>query len=168
MLYKPKVRGAVGHLWSVEPLNLGKLPERFSHPTNCQNREEIVQVQTPPPVEVRLLPQAPQAKLTKPSIDRYCIEWVVEMEGKGTKQTTPTAHEREIFYVGGRWIQSAQGGQRFGEQMYVERLIPTSASAKTADRDPIIFVHGATRSGVVSTSSRAHKTMRTPAHRNLY
>ncbi|KAJ2976622.1 hypothetical protein NUW58_g8037 [Xylaria curta] len=69
------------------------------------------------------------------------------MEDQGMEAITPTAHEREIFYVGGRWIQNAQGGQRFGEQMYVERLIPTAVSNKTLDRDPIIFVHGATRSG---------------------
>ncbi|KAI0444127.1 Alpha/Beta hydrolase protein [Xylaria telfairii] len=70
------------------------------------------------------------------------------MEDKGTKSATLTAHEREIFYVGGRWIQDAKGGQRFGEQMYVERLIPTAVSDKTANRDPIVFIHGATRSGV--------------------
>ncbi|KAI8954147.1 Alpha/Beta hydrolase protein [Xylaria longipes] len=70
------------------------------------------------------------------------------MEDQGTKTITPTAHEREIFYVGGRWIQDAQGGQRFGEQMYVERLIPAAVSDKTMYRDPIIFIHGATRSGV--------------------
>ncbi|KAI0547057.1 Alpha/Beta hydrolase protein [Xylaria curta] len=70
------------------------------------------------------------------------------MEGQGTKTTTLTAHEREIFYVGGRWIQDAQGKQRFGEQMYVERLIPTAVSNKNVDRDPVIFIHGATRSGV--------------------
>jgi hypothetical protein len=76
---------------------------------------------------------------------------IVNMEDQGTKTTTLTAHEREIFYVGGRWIQDAQGGQRFGEQMYVERLIPTAVSDdKTVERDPIIFIHGATRSGVVS------------------
>ncbi|KAI0966904.1 Alpha/Beta hydrolase protein [Xylaria arbuscula] len=67
------------------------------------------------------------------------------MENQGAEQIRLTAHEREIFYVGGRWIQDAQGGQRFGEQMYVERLVPVSASAKT---DPIVFIHGATRSGV--------------------
>lgn len=79
------------------------------------------------------------------------------MEGRRTKKATPVAHEREIFYVGGRWIQDAEGGQRFGEQMYVERLIPTAVSEKTVDRDPIIFIHGATRSGVVSISSRTRK-----------
>ncbi|KAI0426856.1 Alpha/Beta hydrolase protein [Xylaria sp. FL1042] len=67
------------------------------------------------------------------------------MEGQGTRKPTLTAHEREIFYVGGRWIQDAKGGQRFGEQMYVERLIPASMDK---DRDPIVFIHGATRSGV--------------------
>ncbi|KAI0205886.1 Alpha/Beta hydrolase protein [Astrocystis sublimbata] len=55
-----------------------------------------------------------------------------------------TAHERESFYVGGRWCDS-KGDKRFGEQMYVERLIPT---VKEKRRDPIIFIHGATRSGV--------------------
>ncbi|KAH8156760.1 hypothetical protein CIB48_g11488 [Xylaria polymorpha] len=70
------------------------------------------------------------------------------MEDKRTKPATLTTHEREIFYVGGRWIQDAQGGQRFGEQMYVERLIPTAVSDKTVNRDPVIFIHGATRSGV--------------------
>ncbi|KAI8625121.1 Alpha/Beta hydrolase protein [Xylariaceae sp. FL1651] len=70
------------------------------------------------------------------------------MEGQGTNETTPTAHERKIFYVGGRWIQDAQGRHRFGEQMYVERLIPMAVSEKMQHRDPIIFIHGTTRSGV--------------------
>ncbi|KAI1736023.1 Alpha/Beta hydrolase protein [Xylaria scruposa] len=70
------------------------------------------------------------------------------MEGQGTKTTTLSAHEREVFYVGGRWIQDAQGKQRFGEQMYVERLIPTAVSNNNVDRDPVVFIHGATRSGV--------------------
>ncbi|KAF2964067.1 hypothetical protein GQX73_g9518 [Xylaria multiplex] len=59
----------------------------------------------------------------------------------------PIPHEREVFYVGGRWIQR-QGGQRFGEQMYVEKLTPISIGEGIVDRDPIIFIHGATRSGV--------------------
>ncbi|KAI0474616.1 Alpha/Beta hydrolase protein [Xylaria cf. heliscus] len=70
------------------------------------------------------------------------------MEDQGAKTPKTTPHEREIFYVGGRWIQDAKGGKRFGEQMYVERLIPTTVNDKTVDRDPIIFIHGATRSGV--------------------
>ncbi|KAI1194369.1 Alpha/Beta hydrolase protein [Nemania serpens] len=69
------------------------------------------------------------------------------MEDQRPKKPTPVAHEREVFYVGGRWIQDAEGEQRFGEQMYVERLIPVAVSEKTVDRDPIIFIHGATRSG---------------------
>ncbi|TGJ79911.1 hypothetical protein E0Z10_g8847 [Xylaria hypoxylon] len=69
------------------------------------------------------------------------------MEVQETKHAALTAHEREVFYVGGRWIQDAHGGVRFGGQMYVERLIPASVSNKTVDRDPIIFIHGATRSG---------------------
>ncbi|GAW23505.1 hypothetical protein ANO14919_130640 [Xylariales sp. No.14919] len=68
------------------------------------------------------------------------------MEDQATKITTSTAHEREVFYVGGRWIRDAQGGQRFGEQMYVERLTPT-VSDGAVPRDPIVFIHGATRSG---------------------
>ncbi|KAI0802167.1 Alpha/Beta hydrolase protein [Xylaria sp. FL0064] len=67
------------------------------------------------------------------------------MEDKGSQTAILTPHDREIFYVGGRWIQDAKGGQRFGEQMYVERLIPASG---TKERDPIVFIHGATRSGV--------------------
>ncbi|KAI0099617.1 Alpha/Beta hydrolase protein [Nemania sp. FL0031] len=70
------------------------------------------------------------------------------MEDHGTKGNMLTAHDREIFYVGGRWFRDAKGRQRFGEQMYVERLIPTTVRDETVHRDPIIFIHGATRSGV--------------------
>ncbi|KAI0406776.1 Alpha/Beta hydrolase protein [Xylaria palmicola] len=69
------------------------------------------------------------------------------MEGRGTKTAMLTAHERETFYVGGRWIETAGGEQRFGEQMYVERLIPRTVSDNALDRDPVIFIHGSTRSG---------------------
>ncbi|KAI1116489.1 Alpha/Beta hydrolase protein [Nemania sp. NC0429] len=69
------------------------------------------------------------------------------MEDQTRNRSTPVAHEREIFYAGGRWIQDSEGGERFGEQMYVERLIPAAASEKNADHDPIILIHGATRSG---------------------
>lgn len=82
------------------------------------------------------------------------------------EQTTPVAHEREIFYVGGRWIEDAEGGKRFGEQMYVEKLIPTAVSEKRADRDPIIFIHGATRSGVVSISASSEEISIIPVNRN--
>ncbi|KAH9892385.1 alpha/beta-hydrolase [Xylariomycetidae sp. FL2044] len=62
-----------------------------------------------------------------------------------------TAHRRETFYVGGRYVpDDDKGTHTFQGQMYVERLVPAQASSSSSTSVkpvPIIFIHGATRSG---------------------
>ncbi|KAI0853248.1 alpha/beta-hydrolase [Daldinia vernicosa] len=68
------------------------------------------------------------------------------MEGN-TEARFSTLHRREVFYVGGQYVLDAAGNHTRQGQMYVERLIPAE-SDNTPDRPfPIIFIHGATRSG---------------------
>jgi len=55
---------------------------------------------------------------------------------------------REAFYVGGHYVQDDSGKHTMQGQMYVEHL--TSSLVKEVKPHPIVFVHGATRTGAVS------------------
>ncbi|KAI0143844.1 alpha/beta-hydrolase [Hypoxylon sp. NC0597] len=57
-------------------------------------------------------------------------------------------HQREVFYVGGHYVPDSTGKHTLQGQMYVERLIPEEAKGVTRRTIPIIFIHGATRSGI--------------------
>ncbi|KAI1762861.1 alpha/beta-hydrolase [Hypoxylon sp. FL1150] len=59
-----------------------------------------------------------------------------------TNASTP--HRRETFYVGGKYVSNDHGTHTWQGQMYVERLIPSETPTREF---PIVFVHGATRSG---------------------
>ncbi|XXH03912.1 hypothetical protein Hte_010320 [Hypoxylon texense] len=53
-------------------------------------------------------------------------------------------HRREVFYVGGKYVPDNSGGHTLQGQMYVERLLPSETPSREF---PIVFIHGATRSG---------------------
>ncbi|THC88696.1 hypothetical protein EYZ11_011853 [Aspergillus tanneri] len=52
-------------------------------------------------------------------------------------------HMRNYFYVGGEYVQTSHGSF-FHNQMYVEKLSPTSACVQPY---PVVFVHGGGQSG---------------------
>ena len=59
-----------------------------------------------------------------------------------------TPHTREVFYAGGQYVELEPGDHIIQGQMYVERLAPLGPATQPF---PMIFIHGATRTGVVST-----------------
>lgn len=61
-------------------------------------------------------------------------------------------HSRKAFYVGGRYVEDHAGNHTMQGQMYVERLIPPPATGIRPY--PLIFIHGATRTGAVSSPCR--------------
>ncbi|KAI1389952.1 alpha/beta-hydrolase [Hypoxylon trugodes] len=61
---------------------------------------------------------------------------------------TSPAHRREVFYAGGQYVPDADGAHSLQGQMYVERLIPVEVKSNTNRPFPIVFIHGATRSGM--------------------
>lgn len=67
-----------------------------------------------------------------------------------------TPHFRETFFVGGEYVEDGDGGHVIEGQMYVEHLTPASDQTQPY---PVIFIHGATRTGIVSISKggRNHK-----------
>lgn len=58
-------------------------------------------------------------------------------------------HQRDVFYVGGRYIPFA-GGNILVDQLYVEKLVPASGIRQPY---PLVFFHGGGPSGVVSSTS---------------
>ncbi|KAI2625717.1 alpha/beta-hydrolase [Hypoxylon sp. NC1633] len=56
-------------------------------------------------------------------------------------------HRREVFYVGGQYMPNKTGTHTLEGQMYVERLVPAEIDGRPIKPCPIIFIHGATRSG---------------------
>jgi hypothetical protein len=59
-----------------------------------------------------------------------------------------TLHQRETFFVGGSYTQGDDATHRLSGQMYVEHLSPSQAGETKPF--PLVFIHGATRSGNVS------------------
>ncbi|KAK8073644.1 hypothetical protein PG994_004543 [Apiospora phragmitis] len=57
-------------------------------------------------------------------------------------------HVREVFYVGGKYIQDDQGTHTLQGQMYVEHLLPKPAIENRPF--PLLFIHGGTRTGIGS------------------
>lgn len=55
-----------------------------------------------------------------------------------------TLHQRETFFVGGSYVKGDDGNHTLQGQMYVEHLSPIGGSTKPF---PLVFIHGATRSG---------------------
>lgn len=62
-----------------------------------------------------------------------------------------TAHTRDFFYVGGRYIETATGNVTV-DQLYVEKLVPVSTGRArrrgVAAAKPMVFFHGGGTSGV--------------------
>ncbi|KAK1141910.1 hypothetical protein N8T08_008423 [Aspergillus melleus] len=54
------------------------------------------------------------------------------------------AYHREYLYVGGQYVQNADGDHLFADQMYVEKLIPQGGASKP---HPIVFIHGQAQTG---------------------
>lgn len=67
-----------------------------------------------------------------------------------TKSNASAPHRREVFYVGGEYVPDSTGKHTLQGQMYVERLLPIKTQGSTHKPFPIVFIHGATRSGMVS------------------
>lgn len=58
--------------------------------------------------------------------------------------TAETSYHRDVFYVGGRWIETASGNIT-ADHLYVEKLTP-AGGVKQAK--PLVFFHGGAVSGV--------------------
>lgn len=59
--------------------------------------------------------------------------------------STEAQHRREYLYVGGEYVDT-DDGHIFQNQMYVEKLSPTSGSSR---KFPVVFLHGGGQSGTV-------------------
>jgi hypothetical protein len=59
------------------------------------------------------------------------------------------AHIRDFFYMGGQYISDGAGGHVFSDQMYVERLQPSSGIKQDY---PIVLMHGQAQTGTVRYS----------------
>lgn len=58
--------------------------------------------------------------------------------------TSETSYHRDVFYVGGRWIETASGNIT-ADQLYVEKLTPSGGATQAK---PLVFFHGGAVSGV--------------------
>ncbi|EJD55255.1 alpha/beta-hydrolase [Auricularia subglabra TFB-10046 SS5] len=63
--------------------------------------------------------------------------WVFALAGAQATAKQPTLHSRSYFYVGGTYVDQADGAFADG-QMYVEHLRPQRVTHST----PLLFVHG--------------------------
>lgn len=57
--------------------------------------------------------------------------------------SSETSYYRDVFYVGGRWVETASGNVT-ADQLYVEKLTPASVKYDK----PLVFFHGGAVSGV--------------------
>ncbi|KAA8644968.1 hypothetical protein EYZ11_004483 [Aspergillus tanneri] len=53
-------------------------------------------------------------------------------------------YHREYLYVGGQYVQNADGDHLFSDQMYVEKLTPSGGVSKP---HPVVFIHGQAQTG---------------------
>ncbi|KAF4467612.1 fusarubin cluster-esterase [Fusarium albosuccineum] len=53
-------------------------------------------------------------------------------------------YTRSYFYTGGQYVDDGSGGHIFRDQMYVEKLVPSSG---TTQHVPIVFIHGQAQTG---------------------
>lgn len=58
--------------------------------------------------------------------------------------TSETTYHRDVFYVGGRWIETASGNIT-ADHLYVEKLTPAQGVTQSK---PLVFFHGGAVSGV--------------------
>lgn len=63
-----------------------------------------------------------------------------------TSSSTEVSHVRTYFYTGGNYVDDGAGGHIFRDQMYVEKLVPSSGATK---KTPIVFIHGQAQTGSV-------------------
>ncbi|KAL1615316.1 hypothetical protein SLS54_009097 [Diplodia seriata] len=77
-------------------------------------------------------------------------EYSPEDECSGVNAISPTCstgeslHYRDIFYVGGHYVETAAGNLTY-DQLYVEKLTPADGVSQP---NPVIFFHGGGTSGV--------------------
>lgn len=64
----------------------------------------------------------------------------------------PVTSMREAFYVGGRYVKDETGKHTMQGQMYVERLVAAPDEHRAQNYTPMVFLHGGTRTGAVSSS----------------
>ncbi|KAJ3541502.1 hypothetical protein NM208_g4582 [Fusarium decemcellulare] len=53
-------------------------------------------------------------------------------------------YTRSYFYTGGQYVDDGSGGHIFRDQMYVEKLVPSSGTTQDV---PIVFIHGQAQTG---------------------
>lgn len=70
------------------------------------------------------------------------------MTNHSPKTVDEACFKREVFYVGGEYVQDDDGNHTFQGQMYVEHLLPNPN--KETKPFPMLFIHGGTRTGYVS------------------
>lgn len=69
--------------------------------------------------------------------------------GETAAQTArQTPHHRRSFYIGGQYVKDKEGNHSLQGQMYVEHLQPSQSSE--IKPFPLLFIHGGTRTGIVS------------------
>lgn len=71
--------------------------------------------------------------------------------------STEVAYHREYLYVGGQYVQNADGDHLFADQMYVEKLTPQGGASKP---HPIVFIHGQAQTGTVRLQIRLNSPLR--------
>ncbi|KAK7757441.1 hypothetical protein SLS62_000456 [Diatrype stigma] len=74
------------------------------------------------------------------------VLWTAALVAAAVASYGATPHLRETFFVGGEYADDGEGGHVIQGQMYVEHLTP--ATGHEAQPYPIIFIHGATRTGI--------------------
>ena len=60
---------------------------------------------------------------------------------------TEVPYIRTYFYAGGKYVDDGAGGHIFRDQMYVEKLVPSTG---VTQETPIVFIHGQGQTGTVS------------------
>lgn len=79
----------------------------------------------------------------------FAVLWIAALAAAAAASASgATPHFRETFFIGGDYAEDGEGGHIIQGQMYVEHLTP--ASSYEPQPYPIIFIHGATRTGNVS------------------
>jgi hypothetical protein len=74
------------------------------------------------------------------------IAWAIAATASRGRCGGEVPAQRSYMYVGGQYIQNSAGQHVFGNQMYVEKLIPAVGVSKPY---PIVFIHGQAQTGTV-------------------
>lgn len=75
------------------------------------------------------------------------------------------AYIRSYFYVGGGYVDDGSGGHIFRDQMYVEKLLPTTGVSQDT---PIVLIHGQAQTGSVSFADLSQRDPPSRCHNIEY